>query len=115
MDRAITWLNQHHRKAFKEAINQLLDDLWPEDAPPDTPDLDDDAWEVIHINLIEWLLAEGDILVKGQLRKINELIGEATGPRLSEAQRRWILEISRRPLRLYTVTDARPGSAGAAP
>ena len=109
VERTIAWLNQRHRQAFGEAINQLLDDLWPEDAPSDTPHLGDDTKQTIHINMVEWLLAEGDILVKGQLRRVNELVREATGPRLSEAQRRWILEISRRPLRLYTVTDARPG------
>ena len=111
VERTIAWLNQRHRQAFGEAINQLLDDLWPEDAPSDTPYLGDDTKQTININLLEWLLAEGDILVKGQLRRVNELVREATGPRLSEAQRHWILQLSERPLRLYTVTDVRPGES----
>ncbi len=111
VERTIAWLNQRHRQAFGEAINQLLDDLWPEDAPSETPYLGDDTKQTININLLEWLLAEGDILVKGQLRRVNELVREASGPRLSEAQRHWILQLSERPLRLYTVTDVRPGES----
>ena len=34
-------------------------------------DVDEDAWRMVMTDLGEWLLAEGDIEVKGQWREVN--------------------------------------------
>ena len=109
VERALAWLTQRHRKAFQVAFDDLLlEDLWPDDGP-DPADVDEDAWRMIMINLGEWLLAEGDIEVKGQWPEINEYLLGREGPALSPAQQRWIAQLGERPLRLYTVTEVRAG------
>jgi hypothetical protein len=109
VERALAWLTQRHRKAFQVAFDDLLlEDLWPDDGS-DPADVDEDAWRMIMINLGEWLLAEGDIEVKGQWREINEYLLGREGPALSPAQQRWIAQLGERPLRLYTVTEVHAG------
>lgn len=81
---------------------------WPQDGP-DPGNVDEDAWKLILINLGEWLLAEGDIEVKGQWREIKEYLLGRDGPALSPAQGHWIEQLGKQPLRLYTVREVRPG------
>ncbi len=109
VERALAWLTQRHRKAFQVALDDLLlEDLWPDDEL-EPADVDEDTWQMILINLSEWLLAEGDIEVKGQWREINEYLLGREGPALSPAQQRWIAQLGKQPLRPYTVTEVRPG------
>jgi hypothetical protein len=106
---ALAWLTQRHRKALQAAFDDLLfDELWPEDGP-DPADVDEDAWRMIMTNLGEWLLAEGDIEVKGRWREVNEYLLSREGPALSAGQQRWIARLAEQPLRLYTVTQVRRG------
>ena len=106
---AVEWLTNRHRKGFKVAVESLFDDLWPEDAPRGISSLGAEVLESVQINLVEWLIAEGDMLVKGEWRRINEVLTGPDGPRLSDGQRRWLAQQGERPLRLYTVTEVRPG------
>ena len=106
---AVDWLTDRHRKGFKVAVESLFDDLWPEDAPRGISSLGAEVLESVQINLVEWLIAEGDMLVKGEWRRINEVLTGPDGPRLSDGQRRWLAQQGERPLRLYTVTEVRPG------
>jgi hypothetical protein len=107
--RIFAWLHQRHGPALRDAFEQLLyDELWPEDGP-EPEDIGDDAWLAIEMNLNEWLLAEGDIVVAGQLRQINEYVCEARSLKLTGAQRAYLEQMAARPLRLYRVVEARPG------
>ena len=106
---AIDWLTERHRKGFKTALDSLLDDLWHEDAPRKNRHLDAEVLSALQINLTEWLLAEGDIQVKGECVSINQLLVGPDGPRLTAGQRAWLAQMAQRPLLLYTVTDVRRG------
>ena len=106
---AIDWLTERHRKGFKTALDNLLDDLWPKDAPRQNRHLDAELLNALQINLNEWLLAEGDMLVKRECVSINQLLVGPDGPRLTAGQRAWLAQMARRPLLLYTVTDVRRG------
>ncbi|MHB1250265.1 MAG: SEC-C metal-binding domain-containing protein, partial [Polaromonas sp.] len=72
VERAVAWLAQHHRKAFAaalqtsmdEAIGEIFDD--EDEAREAMTGLREELWQNLQINLTEWLLAEGDILVKGE-------------------------------------------------
>lgn len=108
--RAMGWLMQRHRKAFMNAFESLLDDLLPDDIPQQALDnLDKEEWNVIQINLSEWVLAEGDFQVKGHFQDVSDFLLGPDGPRLSEAQRSWLAQLAGRPLRLYTVSEVMPG------
>ena len=65
--------------------------------------LDDALWQQLQLNLTEWwLLAEGDIKVKGETQRVAELLLGGCGPLLSVGQRAWFAHLAQRPLRLYT-------------
>ena len=71
--------------------------------------VDKETIQSIEINMIEWLLAEGDIHARGGVRRINDYLLSPAGPRLNAAQRDWLQQMGQRPLRLYDVTDVVPG------
>jgi hypothetical protein len=106
---AVDWLTDRHRKGFKVAVETLFDDLWPDDAPGGINSLGVDVQQALQINLVEWLIAEGEMQVKGAQCRINAVLTGPDGPRLSAGQRRWLAQQGERPLRLYTVTEVRPG------
>lgn len=71
--------------------------------------LDDETLNAVRINLTEWLLAEGDILVKGVHRRVPDYLLGPEGPLLAVGQRDWLQQLAQRPLRLYDVTDVVAG------
>lgn len=71
--------------------------------------LGDDDWQGVEINAMEWLLAEGSIAIKGVQRKVAELLLGPGGPAFTAGQQRWIEQLQRQPLRLYTITEIMPG------
>ena len=106
---SLNWLTTHHRKGFKTAVENLFEILWPDDGPEDRRSLSEVEMNAVQINLTEWLMAEGDMLVKREHREVNQLLCGPDGPALSDGQRQWLLQLAARPLRLYTVTDVRVG------
>ena len=106
---ALDWLTERHRKGFKTAFERLVDALmepWPRAS---MAQLGEEVLGVLQINLTEWLLAEGEIWVRGDMERINDLLVGERGPRLNDAQRAWIAKLGAQPLRLYTVTEVRAG------
>jgi SEC-C motif/Protein of unknown function (DUF2384) len=117
--RALAWLEQHHRKAwshafqqaFEDTIDEIFDDEYDDDEiEAALADLSDEVMGQVQINLTEWLLAEGEIQVKGEWMGVPELLLGQRGPLLSTGQRAWLEQLSHQPLRLYDVTEVVPGS-----
>lgn len=106
---AIRWLSDRHRKAWRTAFDALLDCWRHKDEPDDLPNIDSDLMHMLTVNGGEWLLSRGEMLVKGEMRSINAHVLGRDGPYLTPAQQAWITQLGVRPLRLYRVTDARPG------
>ncbi|MDP2825537.1 MAG: DUF1186 domain-containing protein [Sulfuritalea sp.] len=107
--RALEWLNARHGKAVKVAVTDMLDDDLDPDEQAALRECDDDDWQGIQINAMEWLLAEGSIAVKGVQRRVAELLLGPGGPAFTAGQRRWIEQLSRQPLRLYDIAEVIPG------
>ena len=113
--RALDWLAMHHRKAFTAALQEVVDgalfELFDDDdeAEAAIADAGREWWEQAQLNFTEWLLAEGDIQVKGEAQRVCELLLGARGPMLSVGQRDWLEQLSRRSMRLYDVTEVVPG------
>jgi Protein of unknown function (DUF2384) len=105
---AIEWLAERHRKGWRHAFEALLD-LWRPNAPAKGWQLDDDGKTMVSINAGEWLIARGAINARGDLRNINEYLLGSGGPHLTPGQQRWIAQLRENPLRLYRVTEVRPG------
>ena len=106
---ALSWLDQRHRKAFKAELESLmLHEFWP-DENPDPVDVPGEYWEMIGINVQEWLLANGELTIKGKRVPVQELLLGPGGPRLGPRQQEYLRQMATRPLRLYEVTESRPG------
>lgn len=107
--KALEWLGSHHKKAVGSAIDAMLNDDLDNAEQALLQQLDGDDWRGVHINAMEWLLAEGSIAVKGVQRDVTDLLLSSGGPAFLPAQRRWIEQLRRQPLRLYDITEVLPG------
>ena len=105
---ATSWLAERHRKGWRKAFEDLLDD-WRPDGPEDGWQLDEDGMTMVSINASEWLIARGQIHARGGPREINCYLLGHDGPYLTPGQMAWITQLRERPLRLYRVTDVRSG------
>jgi hypothetical protein len=106
---AISWLAQRHRKGWRKAFEHLLG-RWRPEGPEDGWQLDEDGMTMVSINAGEWLIARGQIHARGGLREINGYLLGHDGPYLTPGQKAWIIQLRERPLRMYRVTDVRPGA-----
>jgi hypothetical protein len=110
VERALTWLTNKHRKAVAAAINDVVFEGLNDEECAALEQIDDETWQFIQRNVTEWLLAEGEIQVKGERRRVAEYLLGPGGPLLTIDQRNWIAQLGEQPLRLYLVTDVVPGA-----
>src|SRR6202521_1808591 len=109
IERAIDWLMNRHRKVVATAIDAMLFDGLGNEERDELESLDADTRQSIQLNATEWLIAEGEILFKGQQRRVSDALLGPGGPLFTADQRRWIEQLSKRPLRLYDVAEVVPG------
>jgi hypothetical protein len=108
IERAIDWLMNKHRKAAVAALDdQLFGGLSDEEADR-LRHLDPETMQGIQINVMEWLLAEGDILAHGTRKRVADCLLGAGGPLFTVDERSFIEQLAARPLHLYIVTDTVP-------
>lgn len=96
--RAIEWLTSRHAKAVKTAVQNMLNDDLDNEEQAALQKLDDEDWQGMQINAMEWLLAESSIAVKGVQRNVAELLLGPGGPPFAPGQRFWIEQLHRQPL-----------------
>ncbi|HET9122963.1 MAG TPA: SEC-C metal-binding domain-containing protein [Acidiferrobacteraceae bacterium] len=108
--RALDWLLTRYRKPVDQALRAALTDGLNPDEVQAFETLGQEAWEMIHRNHVEWLLAEGEIVIHGQSRRVSEMIQAPAGPLMTAPQRAWLEQLFRNPLRLYYVTHVTPGT-----
>lgn len=108
--KAIAWLTDRHRKGWNAAFDGWLSRFGPDSTSAGAdPPLDQGFEEMLMTNASEWLLARGEIFVKGEIRRISAHLLGRDGPWFSPAQQRWLAQLAERPLRLWRVTDVRLG------
>jgi hypothetical protein len=107
--RALDWLMSKHRKAVSVALDEMLFDGLRDEERAALEAQDQDTRRGIQLNATEWLLAEGEILVKGERRRVSDHLLGHGGPLFTSGQRDWIAQLADRPLRLYDVTEVIPG------
>ena len=95
--------------AIDDALAAIFDDA--DEARAAMAGIGEELWSQLQLNLTEWLLAEGDIEVKGEYRRVAELLLGPRGPLLTVAQRDWLEQLTRKPLRLYDVTESVPDAS----
>lgn len=107
--RAIKWLMAMHGPAVWEAIDRGFFGSLDDDEYDLLPDQYHAAYKGMMINALEWLLADGFMTVKGQERRVAELLLSRGGPLFSAEQRLWLELLTTIPLRLYEIVEAIPG------
>ena len=109
LQRSLEWREKMHSRGFRNAVRELTYDLfWPDDdLPPE--DVDENTWPMIFMNVNEWLIAQGDIRIGAHWQPTVELLLGTRGPRLGPRQREFLGRLAEAPLRLYHLTDLRPG------
>ena len=109
--KAIDWLTATRGQAVREALDDQFFGGLDDDEYEKLMGMDPDSLEGIMINAMEWLLADGTIAVKGQERRVTELLFARGGPVLSAGQREWIELLASKPIRLYEVAEVIPGES----
>jgi hypothetical protein len=109
VERAIDWLMGKHRKAVNIAIQEMIFDGLSAEEQELLEAQDKPTWQSIQLNATEWLLAEGQIQVKGEYKRVSDCLLGQGGPLLTVEQRSWLKQMSERPLRLYDLTEVIPG------
>lgn len=98
-----------HLEGMQNATRNLYQKVLPEGDLKKLVTLNTGILQGVENNINEWLMAEGDIQIRGGVRRINDYVISPEGPRLTAAQRDWIQQLGQRPLRLYVVTDVVQG------
>ena len=109
VERAVQWLMTKHGEAASRAIDDMLFDGLSPNEQEALQLLDTQTWEGIQLNATEWLLAEGQIQIKGKYKLVSECLLGQGGPLFTVEQRQWIKQLSECPLRLYDITHVVPG------
>ena len=107
--RAIQWLMAMHGPAVRKALEDGFFGSLDEDEYDLLTDQNHAAHEGIMINAMEWLLADGSLTLKGQERRVAELLLGRGGPLFSVEQRLWMELLTTIPLRLYEIVEVAPG------
>lgn len=108
IERALNWLLTKHRAPLMEALeHEMFGELSDEETKV-LQALDQETLQGIEINTMEWLLAEGDILVRGKPKRVADCLLGRGGPLFTADERAFITQLTTQPLRLYVVTDVIP-------
>lgn len=107
--RAIQWLMAMHGPSVRNALEHGFFGGLDDDEYDLLTDQHHAAYEGIMINAMEWLLADGYMTVRGQERRVAELLLGRGGPLFSVEQRLWMELLTTIPLRLYEIVEATPG------
>ena len=109
ISQVLTWLGNRHRKAMTTSFNDLMAQVVDPADMKAFDRLDADTKTAIHINLTEFLLAQGSIMVQGSSRRVMDYVLGPEGLTLSPLKRDWLQQLGNLPMRLYDVTHVVPG------
>lgn len=106
--KAIDWLMSLHERAVKEALRNGFFDTLDEGAYARLIQQPDDIWRGIMTNAMEWLLADGSLVIRKREYFVSELLLGKGGPLFSAEQRHWIELLTSTSLGLYEVIEVTP-------
>jgi hypothetical protein len=103
------WLTMMHGPAVRKALDSGFFGSLDKDEHDLLPDSHDDTYQAIMTNAMEWLLADGVMTIKGEERRVSDILLGRGGPLFSMEQRQWIELLAASALRLYEVVETKPG------
>ncbi len=108
---AVAWLHQHHPKGCDRAVAGYYDGggLDDEERGERFLQLPEELQEMATGNATEWLLAEGEMEIRGERRRAADLVLGPGGPPLSVETRQRLQALADHPMGVYEVQEAVPG------
>jgi hypothetical protein len=107
--RAIQWLTAMHGPAVRKALDSGFFGGLDENEYNSLPNLHNGAYQAVMTNAMEWLLSDGVMTIKGEERRVADVLLGRGGPLFSAEQRQWIQLLADSALRLYEVVEIKPG------
>lgn len=108
---AIEWLFTHYGTAVQEALNDGFFGGLDDNDYALLQEQPSDAFEGIMLNAMEWLLADGVMMLNDEEHRVIDLLMTPNGPPFSSEQKRWLKLLSSTPLRLYEIIAVKPGES----
>ncbi len=109
--RAIQWLILKHDQGVRQALDEGFFGPLNDDEYQRLQVDHAEAFQGILVNAMEWLLAEGTLLIQGREHRVADLLLGRGGPLFSAEQRQWIELLTSSRLGLYEVVDVVPGES----
>lgn len=109
--RAIQWLMLKHDQGVRQALDEGFFGTLNDDEYERLQVDHAEAFQGILVNAMEWLLADGTLLIQGREHRVADLLLGRGGPLFSAEQRQWIELLTSTRLGLYEVVDVVPGES----
>jgi hypothetical protein len=109
VERALKWLEKRYPDEMTAAVHEHLR-LAGEDALERLEELPEDLVRMVVVNVNEWLLADGGLVLDEGDVLVRELLLGPGGPLYDAEQRAWMEALTSRPLGLYEVLETTPGT-----
>ncbi len=106
----LAWLQQQNPKSFDRAVAEFYDGAGLDEEQSDRfLQLPEELQDMASANAAEWCLAESEIEIRGERRRIADLVLGPGGPPLAVEVRQWIQGLADHPMRVYEIQEAVPG------
>ena len=109
--RAVQWLMLKHGQGVRQALDEGFFGTLNDDEYERLQVDHAEAFQGILVNAMEWLLADGTLLIRGREHRVADLLLGRGGPLFSAEQRQWIELLTSTRLGLYEVVDVVPGES----
>jgi hypothetical protein len=109
--RAVQWLMLKHDRRVRQALDEGFFGTLNDDEYERLQVDQAEAFQGILVNAMEWLLADGTLLIRGREHRVADMLLGRGGPLFSAEQRQWIELLTSSRLGLYEVVDVVPGES----
>jgi hypothetical protein len=88
--RALRWLMSRHSRGVQQALDEGFFGTLDDDEYRQHQGGNAEVFGSIMVNAMEWLLADGSLLIRGREHRVAELLLGRGGPLFSTEQRQWL-------------------------
>lgn len=109
VQRALSWLTETYPDETAQAFFEGFFGGMAEENLACIDDLPPGVQDMLGINSGEWMLADGDMIIDGKAKRVNDLVLGPGGPLMPARGREWIKALGEFHMSLYEVRDVKPG------
>jgi hypothetical protein len=106
---ALSWLAKTYPEESSQAFYEGFLGEISEEEQECLDSLPPGLQSMVGINSGEWMLADGDLIIDGETKRVIDLVLGTDGPRLPVHGREWLKALGAFPMSLYEVREAKPG------